>query len=203
MKHIQKQIVSVACFGAIRPMKNHLIQAIAAIKFANEKDVTLRFHINGSRIENNGDPVLKNLRNLFANNPQHELVEHAWMTHDEFVKVIKSMDICLQISFSETFNIVTADAVNNNIPVVVSNEISWVSSMYKANSTSSTDILCKMNFVWSTRHFMLHFINKIKLYFYSQKTQSVWLRYFLDEGDGVCCDCGCNCNILCNCDCDC
>jgi hypothetical protein len=34
------------------------------------------------------------------------------------------MDVCLQVSFTETFNIVSADAVANYIPIVVSDEIS-------------------------------------------------------------------------------
>ena len=120
MKNNKKDTINIAVFGAIRPLKNHLIQAISAIQFANEEGLKLYFHINGTRIENNGDPVLKNLRELFEGQEKHELVEHCWMEHDKFVELLQSMDICMQVSFSETYNIVTADAVNGLVPVVVS-----------------------------------------------------------------------------------
>ena len=62
-----KSTIDIGAYGAIRPLKNQLLQALAAIKFAESIGKTLRFHINITRIENNGDPVLKNLRNLFSN----------------------------------------------------------------------------------------------------------------------------------------
>jgi len=33
------------------------------------------------------------------------------------------MDICMQVSFSETFNIVAADCIASGVPVIVSSEI--------------------------------------------------------------------------------
>ena len=45
------------------------------------------------------------------------------MDHESFIELVKSMDMCLQVSFTETFNIVTADAVANSVPVVVSSEM--------------------------------------------------------------------------------
>ena len=64
--------VDVGCFGAIRPMKNQYQQAIAAIDFANRRNLKLRFHINGTRVEQNGLNVLKNIRLLFKDK-QNEL----------------------------------------------------------------------------------------------------------------------------------
>lgn len=132
--------VDVGCFGAIRPLKNHLQQAIASIQYAEKAKKTLRFHINGTRLEGKGEPVLNNVRALFEHIPNHQLIEHPWMPHDKFVEVIRTMDICLQCSFTETFNIVIADAVVNDIPVVVSPEIKWVSPLFYADPTDSNDI---------------------------------------------------------------
>ena len=99
-----KNVLNIGCFGAIRPLKNQLYQAVAAIEFANSINKKLHFHVNIARVENNGDPVLKNLRNLFINNPKHKLVEHSWLTHEDFINLVRKMDIGLQVSFTETFS---------------------------------------------------------------------------------------------------
>ena len=39
-------ILDIGCFGAIRPMKNHLTQAMAAVVFARKQNKCLNFHIN-------------------------------------------------------------------------------------------------------------------------------------------------------------
>src|SRR6185503_4885939 len=74
--------IDVGCFGAIRPMKNQLTQAIAAVRFADDLGKTLRFHINGDRIEMKGSPVLHNLIGLFEQIPDHELIMHDWSKHE-------------------------------------------------------------------------------------------------------------------------
>lgn len=180
----EKHTLDIGCFGAIRPLKNQLYQAVAAIDFANERNKELRFHINVARVENHGDPVLKNLRKLFENNPKHKLIEHSWLTHDDFIHLIKKLDIGLQVSFTETFNIVAADFVNNNVPVVVSDEMKWMSKFYKASPTDSCDIKSKMAFALNTKNFNVQYLNKIKLWNYSRKSENVWVDYMLSQKKG-------------------
>jgi len=135
--------VDVGCFGAIRPLKNHLMQAVAALIYAEGLGKTLRFHVNTTRIEMNADPVLKSLRAVFAVG-KHQLVEHGWLTWEQFIALCQQMDLGLQVSFSETFNIVCADLVSQNVPVVTSDEVSWVPSAYHADPTTVIDIVEKM-----------------------------------------------------------
>jgi len=175
-----KNILSVGCFGAIRPLKNQLYQAVAAIEFANSINKELHFHVNVARVENNGDPVLKNLRNLFINNPKHKLVEHSWLTHEDFINLVRKMDIGLQVSFTETFNIVAADFVNNNVPVIVSDEITWVSNLYKAEPTESKSIINKLSLGLFFKKFNLQYLSKIKLWYYSFKSEKDWVC-FIEE----------------------
>lgn len=132
--------LNVGCFGAIRPLKNQLIQATAAMIFADSTGTKLRFHINSSRVEQKGDSVLKNLIALFKDT-NHELVEHPWYTHDEFLKVVKTMDLGMQVSFTETFNIITADFVSQGVPMVVSKEVNWMPDIAKAEVTSVKSIV--------------------------------------------------------------
>ena len=63
-------VLDIGCFGAIRPLKNQLSQAFAALMFAQRIGRKLRFHINGARIEMNGGPVRKSLDALFRGSAQ-------------------------------------------------------------------------------------------------------------------------------------
>lgn len=168
--------VHIGCFGAIRQLKNQLIQAIAAIKFADRHSLTLKFHINGNRVDFGGNPILKNIVDLFKHHPKHELVTHDWMPHKEFLKLIKTMDIGMQVSFSETFNIVTADMVACGIPVVVSDEIQWASNLSKVNPTNSKSIAATLEFVWNW-HTFVHWRNSKGLIKYSRESRFDWLDY--------------------------
>jgi hypothetical protein len=140
-------VINIGCFGAIRPLKNQMIQAIAAIAFAERHSLKLRFHINGNRIEGNGNQVLKNLRNLFSH-LEHELVENAWMPHDKFMTLVASMDMGMQVSYTETFNIVAADMIAQGVPVVVSKEIDWVDPQFYADPNSCDDIVRVMDHIF-------------------------------------------------------
>jgi len=132
----------IGCFGAIRPLKNQLIQAISAIRYADSTDKILKFHINGNRMEGGGEPVIKNIRKLFeASNNGHELIEHAWQPHTQFLEILATLDLSMQVSFTESFNIVAADMVTSGIPIVTSAEVDWVDSTFHADPTDSDSIV--------------------------------------------------------------
>ena len=150
---IQKDVINISCFGAIRPLKNHMIQAVAAIKFAEQHNLKLRFHINGNRVEGNAGSILRNLRSLFSHLPNHELVEHAWVPHDQFLKIVAQMDVGLQVSYTETYNIVAADHVQMGVPIITSDEIDWVDSKFYANPNSSDDIVKVLTMIFRCRQF--------------------------------------------------
>jgi hypothetical protein len=166
----------IGCFGAIRPLKNHMIQAIAAIKFANKLGKKLFFHINGSRIEGNGNNVLKNLRAMFSH-MGHELVEHEWMKHEDFLEFVGTMDYGLQVSYTETFNIVAADLVSQGVPTIVSDEIDWINDVFVADPNSSDDIVEKLRIA----HIYARQLGWVKknqesLRTYNEKTKHAWTR---------------------------
>jgi hypothetical protein len=170
--------IDVGCFGAIRPLKNQLIQAVAALRFADSIGKTLNFHINVGRIENKGDPVHHNIRDLFKGleDSGHQLVEHLWAPHPEFLQVIRSMDIGMQVSFTETFNIVSADLVSCGIPLVASSEVAWLTN-YFADPTSSDDIFNKMKVIWGLRH-VFTWMNRRGLKKYSNHSIAAWVKAY-------------------------
>jgi hypothetical protein len=138
-------IINISCLGAIRPMKNTLIQAVAALSFAGRIDKYLRFHVNASRVEQKGDNVLKNLRALFDENKGWgQLVEHEWMAQSELNGLISRMDIGMQVSYSESYNLIAAQHIVNNIPIVTSDEVEINTSWLHADPNSSTDIENKL-----------------------------------------------------------
>lgn len=171
--------LNVGCFGAIRPLKNHLNQAYAAIRVAERLGCFLNFHINATRLEGGGaaSGALRNLRALFAQAPsKRKLIEHGWLPHRQFLELMRTMHLSMQVSFSETFNIVTADAVVSRVPVVVSDEVSWVSGLYRANPTCVNDI-AKHALRALRLPSLARCLNLRGLRRYSDVSSGIWLSY--------------------------
>lgn len=140
-------VIRLGCFGALRPMKNQLTQAIAAIAFAKKHELCLEFHINATRFDDeNALPVLKNIRALFARMDQtyFRLVEHPWLAHEDFMRLVGTMDMGLQMSLTESFNNVSADFTHAGVPVIVSPQIAWMPALYHADPTSVLSIVAAM-----------------------------------------------------------
>lgn len=173
-KHVKNaKYVDIGCFGAIRPMKNTYQQAMAAIEFAEKIGKTLRFHINGTRTEQSGDNALRNIQALFEHS-KHELVEHRWYKHAEFLETASKMDIGMQVSFSESFNIVTADFVTAKVPIVASDDISWMPWIMKVSPTEHKGIVRKLKFAYKYRGFIT-WLQSFSLLVYNIKAKLQWL----------------------------
>lgn len=175
----EKDTIDISCFGAIRPMKNHVLQAIAAIKFADSIGKKLNFHINSGRHEMKGEPVANNLRSLFEHldNSGHRLINNPWTPRDEFLKLCAKMDIGMQVSLSETFNIVAADLISQGVPVVGSKEIPWLNHLYAPNATSVESIYRNLLFTYFTPKLNVS-SNQFFLDIYTCKTKETWNNYF-------------------------
>jgi len=171
--------VNISCFGAIRPLKNHIIQAIAAIKFAEKIGKKLRFHINGGRIEMKGEPVMNNLKALFLHVSErgHQLVRHEWTPREEFLKICAQIDIGMQVSFSETFNIVGADLISQGVPLVGSEEIPWIDPKFAAPATE-TEIIYEKLLLTNRKAKKNVESNQYLLNRYTNKSKKIWIKYF-------------------------
>ena len=175
-----KDFIDIGCFGAVRPLENRIMQAIAAVKFADSIGKKLRFHINSGRIEMKGEPVLNNLEGLFAHlsDDGHQLLHHEWTPREEFLELCATMDIGMQVSFSETFNIVGADLISQGVPLVGSKEIPWIDNWFCARATETEEIYGALLLTHQTPE-----LNVIKnqelLTTYTSKTRKIWEDYFL------------------------
>jgi hypothetical protein len=175
-----KNHIDVACFGSLRILKNQCYQALCAMEMAERLNKKLKFHITvdlGMTEGNSRFPVLKNLEELFKNS-QHELVKHAWLENDKFQLLIKEMDLGLQLSYTESFNIVAADFVNANIPIIVSNAIKWMPDMLKTSTTNYEKTIKKMIKIYKWRKcWLLLKYQKIKLKKYNEQAKLEWYKF--------------------------
>jgi hypothetical protein len=171
--------LNIACFGAIRPMKNQLTQAVAAVMFAEKVNKKVVFHINAARVEQRGESVLRNIQNFFESvkDKGHRLVEHSWYSREEFVALCFTMDLGMQCSFSETFNIVCADLVTQGVPTIGTSEIQWLSNSYTADPNDTMDITEILNKAFKTpkRNVDANFKGLVK---FSDKAENIWVEYF-------------------------
>jgi hypothetical protein len=172
-------VINVGCFGAVRPLKNHLIQAIAAIKFADKIGKKLHFHINSDRVEQKGEPILNNLIATFEqlNHKGHKLVHHEWSVREQFIELCSTMDIGIQISFNETFNIVGADIVSQGVPLVASPEIPWASGLFTSRQTNTDDIVDSLYCAYRFPNINL-MLNQTYLRWYTNNTRNIWFKFF-------------------------
>lgn len=129
----------LASFGALRILKNHTTAAAAALLIAERERKDLEFWVSTNR-EEHGKGVLQSLRNMFHGLTWAKLVENEWQPWPEFRRTIGSMDLCLQVSMTETFNITTADAVAEGVPVVTGPAIEWVPSHWMADIDAPEDV---------------------------------------------------------------
>ena len=176
---INKEHIDIGCFGAVRPLKNHLLQAFGAIEFADKIGKKLNFHINVGRMEMKGEPVMNNLQGLFQQLYErgHKLIPNMWTPREEFLVLCGQMDIGLQVSFSETFNIVGADIISQGVPLVGSIEIPWMDKTYTARAQYSEEIYNALLLTHNNAQHNVE-VNQQNLTEYTNQTCAVWLEQF-------------------------
>ena len=132
-------VLRIGLFGAVRPLKNMLTGAAAAIDLAAHLKAITQLHISGGRSEG-GQTVLNSLYQLTAGIPGFEVITHPWAPWPQFRQVIRSMHLLFQVSYTESFNMVTADGAAESVPAVVSDAIEWAPSHWKANVDNATEV---------------------------------------------------------------
>jgi hypothetical protein len=128
----QHRLLRIGSFGALRWLKNHTTAAAAALTIARQRGCDLEFCLSVDR-EEHGATVLQAVRNLFSGLPWARLHETPWQPWAAFRRLVGAMDLTLQVSFTESFNITTADSVAEGVPAVVSHAIEWAPENWKAD----------------------------------------------------------------------
>jgi|SRR5579859_404649 len=124
--------IRISSFGALRPLKNHPTNAMAALIVAKALGKKLEFYVNTGR-EEGGGQVLAGLKELFKGLDWAKLVEVPWQEWTDFYKTVGQMDCGFQLSATESFNITVYDHLVQRIPVVVSPMIQWAPATFKVD----------------------------------------------------------------------
>jgi hypothetical protein len=175
-------VIKIGCFGSLRILKNQLFQAVCAMNAADALDKVLFFHINvDTGINNEGNPVLKNLEELFRDS-KHTLIKHSWKENNEFQHLVRKMDLGLQLSYTESFNIIAADFINNDVPILVSDSISWMPDVLKTSTIDYDRVTRKIVYLYNNRG-----SSKLKkklhksLEIYNKKSENIWFNFIFEN----------------------
>jgi hypothetical protein len=108
----QRGTLRMGCFCTIRPYQDVLTVAAAALEVGQRLRVTdLEFWISGGRREGGGQTILAAIQQMYLNVPRAKVVERNWQSWPQFLATVGSMDLLLQPSYTEGFNLATADGI--------------------------------------------------------------------------------------------
>ncbi len=132
-------LLRIGCFGAQRPLKNILSAGAAALEMAASLGVDLEFWTSSGRIEGSPSPMTS-LQQMYKGIKRAKLVENPWEAWDTFRGTVGHMHLLMQPSYTESFNVVTADGVQKGVPSVVGRAIAWTPSKWVADVDDPDDI---------------------------------------------------------------
>ncbi len=121
----------IGAFGATRPLKNFMTAAGAAVQIAGATRSDVELWMSSGRNEGGGS-VVEAIRQMTSGLPHVKVCESGWQSWPQFRQTVRSMHLLLQPSYTETFNVVTADGIAEGVPSVVSDAIEWAPSNWKA-----------------------------------------------------------------------
>ncbi len=141
-RHWDGTVLRVGAFCAVRPQKNLMSCVGAALEMHQWLRVDTEVYISSGRPENTA-VITKALHEMIDGVPGIKLIDNGWQEWPKFVRTIGQMDVMVQVSYSETFNIVVADGISQGVPTVVSDAIEWAPTNWQANPDDATDIARK------------------------------------------------------------
>jgi len=130
----------IGAFGATRPQKNFMSAAAAALEIAHQLKADLELWVSSGRAEGGGEVVQRAVRAMFDGLLNARVVEAGWQSWPKFRKTLGNMHLLLQPSYTESFNMVTADGIAEGVPSVVSSAIDWTPRFWRAEIDDVFDI---------------------------------------------------------------
>jgi hypothetical protein len=130
----------IGAFGATRPQKNLMSAAGVALELHEDLKVDTEFWVSGGRKEGGGNTILNSVIAMTQGIPGFTLKELNWATWPQFRDNVRKMHLLVQGSYTESFNMVTADGIAEGVPSVVSDAIDWAPDYWKASSDNVSDM---------------------------------------------------------------
>lgn len=134
--------IRIGAFGAVRPEKNFMTAAAAAVLIQKLLKINVELHMSAGG-EGGGERTQRAISQLIAGDKNVSLVLHNWCLWPDFIQLVGQMDLLLQPSYTESFNMVTADGILMGVPSVVSPAIDWAPYSWMADSDNATEIAKK------------------------------------------------------------
>lgn len=131
--------IRIGAFGAVRPQKNFMTAAAAAVAIQKQLRFPVELHMSTGG-EGDGGSVSRAINEMVAGIPKFKLIRHDWVPWEQFIVTISRMNLLLQPSYTESFNMITADGISVGVPSVVSSAITWAPDSWKADSDDALDI---------------------------------------------------------------
>jgi glycosyltransferase involved in cell wall biosynthesis len=136
-----KYVLKIGCFGAIRPLKNQITAAAAALDISKRLKMPTELWFNSGRNEGgNGLGSIQTIEQLVGNIPGFMIKYKLWSPWDKFREFVGTMDLTLQPSFTESYNMVVSDSIYESVPAVVSSAINWVPDNWIGNSDDADEM---------------------------------------------------------------
>jgi hypothetical protein len=130
----------IGIFGAPRPQKNVMTGVAAAILIAQKMKAHTEIWVNSGRNETHGKTILQACQTAISRNPFCSYNEFPWAPWPQFRAFVGTMDLLIQVSYSESFNQVTADGIATGVPSVVGSAIRWAPSDWIADTDDPGDV---------------------------------------------------------------
>ncbi len=138
--YVEGGTLRIGVFGAVRPQKNVITAAGAAIILANTVKADTEFWFSGGRHEGGGTTIVNAINQMLNGIPGIKVVEYNWSSWSQFRDTVRKMNLLIQMSYTESFNMVTADGIAEGVPSVVSEAIDWVPDDWQAHFDNADDI---------------------------------------------------------------
>ena len=168
--------LKIGAFGAIRPEKNFMTAAAAALVIQRDLGVPVELHMSAGG-EGGENTTARAIDQMCEG--KLKVIRHKWEYWDNFIQLVASMDLLLQVSYTESFNMITADGISVGVPSVVSSAIKWAPYFWKADSDDAVEVACvgiDLLFNQSYRSQGLDF-----LVAHNDESIKLWEKYLLGE----------------------
>ncbi len=133
-------LLRIGAFGATRPLKNFMSAAGAALEISRDLKADLELWVSAGRTEGGGDTIIRAARALLNGVPHAKLIENGWQSWPQFRQTVANMHLLLQPSYTESFNMVTADGIAEGVTSVVTSAIDWAPAYWMADGDDVWEI---------------------------------------------------------------
>lgn len=174
-------VLRVGIFGATRTLKNILTAVGAALIIHRQLKAQIEIWVNSGREDGpEVARIMRAVRALTVGMPGVELKNAPWAAWPQFRKIVGSMHLLIQNSYTESYNMVTADGCAEGTPSVVSSAVVWAPREWQAD-VDDVDAVARagIGLIYDPRASLngLHALKR-----HNKEGIAAWLRYLKGRG---------------------